>query len=135
MALTVDLVSPEQLVYTGEADMVVVRTTEGEIAFMTGHTPIVGALAVASARIYQTDGEIQHIAVHRGFVEVSRDDHVTILSDMAELAEVIDTERALRAKERAEEELHREEENEAAAAALKRATVRLETAEALIHGQ
>ena len=132
MALTVELVSPEDLVYSGEADMVVVRTLDGEIAFMPGHVPMVGALAVASARVYQTDGRIQHIAVHRGFAEVSRDGRVMILSDMAELAETIDTERARRAQERAEERLRHDAENEEAEAALHRATVRLETAEALL---
>jgi F-type H+-transporting ATPase subunit epsilon len=45
MTLQVELVSPEEIVFTGEATMVIARTTAGEIAFLTGHVPFVGVIA------------------------------------------------------------------------------------------
>jgi F-type H+-transporting ATPase subunit epsilon len=101
MALHVELVSPERLLYSGQAEQVIARTVGGgDIAFLAGHAPFLGALQVAGVQIHETDGEVKHVAVHGGFVEVS-DDKVTILSDTAEVAEDIDIERARRAQDRA----------------------------------
>ena len=70
--------------------MVVARTIGGgDIAFLTGHAPFVGALDIYPAKIYAEDGGVTIIAVHGGFVEVAND-HVSILSDVAELAGDID---------------------------------------------
>ena len=126
MTLQVELVSPERILYSGEADMVIARTVDGEIAFLTGHAPFVGALAVGSVRIHQTDGTEEKAAVHGGFVEV-KDNRVIILSDVAELASQIDAERARLAKEAAEARL-RESDDTEAIAALERATMRLDVA-------
>jgi F-type H+-transporting ATPase subunit epsilon len=122
--LHVELVSPERILYEGEADQVICRTTEGEIAFLTGHAPFLGALAVAPVRISSPTTSLV-AAVHGGFVEV-RDDRVIILSDVAELPDQIDAERARLAQQRAEERLRADEGDEDARAALARATVRLE---------
>ena len=84
--------------------MVICRTTDGEMAFLTGHAPFVGALGIAIVRIRQADGTEQRAAVHGGFVEV-RDNQVSILSDVAELPEQIDVERARRARQEAERRL------------------------------
>ncbi len=84
MALVVELVSPEEIVYTGEAEMVVARTTDGEIAFQPGHVPFLGVLVPSEVRVYTTDGAKTTIAVERGFVEVSND-NVALLSDSAVL--------------------------------------------------
>jgi len=94
--MQVDLVSPEEVVFSGEANMVITRTDGGgEIAFQAGHAPFVAALVENHTRVYLTDGTIQDIAVHRGFVEVSgTPTRISILSDKAELAEDIDVERA-----------------------------------------
>jgi F-type H+-transporting ATPase subunit epsilon len=102
MVLQVDLVSPEGPVYSAEAAMVVARSADGDIAFQTGHVPFVGVLQADRVKVFLTDGSEQLIAVHRGFVEVS-ENKVTILSDVAELAEHLDPERARAALERARE--------------------------------
>ena len=60
MALTVELVSPEEIVYTGEAEMVVARTTDGEIAFQPGHVPFLGVLVPSEVRVYTTEGAKTH---------------------------------------------------------------------------
>ena len=127
MTLHVELVSPEQVLYSGDADMVVCRTLDGEIAFLTGHAQFVGSLGIGEVRVMEPGGDVVHAAVHGGFVEVSND-RVTILSDVAELASQIDAGRAQRAAERAEA-LVREGGHPEAEAALRRARVRLEVAQ------
>jgi F-type H+-transporting ATPase subunit epsilon len=84
--LQVELVSPEELLFSGEAYMVVVRTIGGgEVAFLPGHAPFLGALDEGEARIHlENGGEVQSLHVNGGFVEVSHD-KVTILSDEAQL--------------------------------------------------
>ena len=127
MTLHVSLVSPEQILYSGDADMVVCRTTDGEIAFLTGHAPFVGALGIAVVKIIEPGGDVQQAAVHGGFVEVSHD-RVTILSDVAELASQIDLNRARQSAEQAEAQL-REANDAECEAALRRAHVRIQLAE------
>ena len=124
MTLRVELVSPERVVYEGEAELVIARTTDGEIGFQPGHVPFVGNLVSSVIRIALSGGGVQRIAVHSGFVEVS-DNHVALLSDVAELAEDIDTDRAKNALDRANELLAGDSANEEAAKALQRAEVRL----------
>src|SRR4051812_41467703 len=80
--------------------MVVCRTVGGgEVAFLTGHAPFLGALETGVVRVKTSGGE-EVAAVHGGFVEV-RDNRVIVLSDVAELAADIDTSRAERAKSEA----------------------------------
>lgn len=126
MALNVELVSPERILWSGDADMVVARTSEGDIAFLTGHAPFLGTLGIGAVTIEETGGRQTKIAVHGGFIEVSQN-KVTILSDVAELPEEIDVPRAQQAKERAEAALrqHHDVESEAA---LRRAALRLQLA-------
>jgi F-type H+-transporting ATPase subunit epsilon len=101
MTLQVELVSPERILYSGEADMVVCRTVGGgEVAFLTGHAPFLAALDPGVVRVKTSGGDEVVAAVHGGFVEV-RDDRVIVLSDVAELAKDIDVSRAERAKESA----------------------------------
>ena len=66
MTLHVELVSPDQVDFSGEAQMVIARTLDGDIAFMEGHVPFIGALASAPLRIIGADGSEQVIAVHQG---------------------------------------------------------------------
>ena len=127
MALHVEVVSPERILWSGEAEMVSGRTIGGgEIAWLTGHAPFVGALDVGRVVIRPESGPDEEVAVHGGFVEVSND-RVTILSDVAELKSQIDVVRARTAKERAEQALRTEADAEAEAA-LRRAHVRLQVA-------
>jgi F-type H+-transporting ATPase subunit epsilon len=134
MPLLVELVSPERVAYTGEAKMVICRTTTGDIAFLPGHVPFIGVLATHPVRVLLEDGGEQIIAVHQGFVEVSPPEdgttRVTILSDVCELSETIEVTRAQQAKSTAESALASDPEDVEAAAALRRANVRLSVANA-----
>ena len=126
--LDVELVSPEEVTYSGSAEMVIVRTTEeGDIAFQPGHVPFLGVLAPWSVDVLRTGGERDTFAVHRGFVEVSHN-KVTILSDVSESAGEIDVARAKTARQRAGDALAADAEDAEAAAALERAELRLRVA-------
>ena len=126
MSLAVEVVSPERILWSGEADMVVARTTDGDIAFLTGHAPFIGALGIGAVVVEESNKQQTKIAVHGGFVEVSNN-RVTILSDVAELVGDIDVARARAAKEAADAAFRAEPtpENEAA---LRRANLRLDLA-------
>ncbi|MFM8625943.1 MAG: ATP synthase F1 subunit epsilon, partial [Actinomycetota bacterium] len=110
--------------FSGDATQVITRTLmDGEIAFLPGHAAFLGALTENHTRIYLADGGIQNLAVHLGFVEVGAD-HVTILSDSAELEQDIDVARAREALSRAEEQLRKEHSAEVEAD-LRRAHARI----------
>jgi F-type H+-transporting ATPase subunit epsilon len=125
--LEVQVVSPERILYEGRAEMVVCRTSDGEIAFLPGHVPFLGALGIAKVRALLPEGGEEAVAVHRGFVEMSHD-RVIVLSDVAERREQIDVERAQAARARAESQLAANEDDEEAQASLARAMVRLDVA-------
>jgi F-type H+-transporting ATPase subunit epsilon len=124
MTLQVELVSPEKILYSGDADMVITRTTDGEIAFMSGHAPFIGSLGVGAVTIRASEGDDVLAAVHEGFVEVT-DDRVTILSDVAELIDDIDANRAQQALDRLGQDKADQDDAEAEAA-LRRARLRVE---------
>ncbi|MGQ0830785.1 MAG: ATP synthase F1 subunit epsilon [Microthrixaceae bacterium] len=127
MTLHVEVVSPERILWSGDAQMVIARTIgDGEIAFLTDHAPFVGALEISAATIRPPEGPDELVAVHGGFVEVSHN-KVTILSDVAEIASQIDVVRAQAAADRAEAALRAGADVEAEAA-LRRAHVRLAVA-------
>ena len=126
-AFPVQLVSPERVLYDGEAEMVVCRPVDGAIAFLNGHVPYLGALADDEVRIILPGQGEEAAAVHGGFVQMTGD-RLVVLSDLAELRAQIDVPRAETAKRRAEETLAREPENADALGALARAETRLKVA-------
>jgi F-type H+-transporting ATPase subunit epsilon len=127
MTLQVELVSPERILFSGEASMVTARTLGGgDIAFLTGHAPFIGALDIDQVVIRLTDGTDEVAAVHGGFVSVN-DDRVKILSDLAELKDNIDVDRARQAAEAAEAAVRVSDDVECEAD-LRRAQARLKAA-------
>ena len=128
MTFQIELVSPESISYSGEAEMVVARTLDGgDIALQPGHVPFIGVLAVWSVDVIRPDGDRDTIAVHQGFVQVVGT-KVSILSDVSESADQIDVERARAAKSSAEAALAADKEDADAAGALARAELRLRVA-------
>jgi F-type H+-transporting ATPase subunit epsilon len=128
----VELVSPERILYSGDADMVICRTIDGgDIAFLANHAPFLGALDVAVVRIKTADGQWEEAAVHGGFVHV-RDNKVILLSDLAELASQIDFERARRDREDLEKRVMETDDVECEAQ-LRRVHVRLSLQPAAAH--
>ena len=99
--LHVELVAVDRNVYSGEATMVIARTTEGEIGVLPGHTPLLGEIAEGGVvTIKESGGGEVVAAVHGGFLSVT-DEGVTVLAEVAELASDIDVRRAQAALERA----------------------------------
>ena len=128
MTFQIELVSPEGISYSGEAEMVVARTLEGgDIAFQPGHVPFIGVLAIWSVDVIRPDGDRDTIAVHQGFVQVAGT-KVSILSDVSESSDGIDVERARVARAAAEAALAADKEDADAAGALARAELRLRVA-------
>jgi F-type H+-transporting ATPase subunit epsilon len=83
--LQVELVSVEREVWSGEADMVVARTTVGEIGILPGHTPLLGQLAEGfDVRIVRSGAEEIVVGVTGGFLSVTKEG-VTILAEAATL--------------------------------------------------
>ncbi len=71
--MNVAVVSPEQVLFEGEASQVVTRTTEGDVAFLGGHAPFLGTLVECETRVYLADGSVRRFDIDGGFVEVSHD--------------------------------------------------------------
>lgn len=110
MPTHVELVTPERVLYSGEADFVVLRADGGEIMFLPHHADFVGAVDICVVRIAPAEGEGDpgggaaeevRAAMAGGFVHVA-DNRVTVLAGVAELAADIDVPRARRALEAAE---------------------------------
>lgn len=97
--LHVELVAPDRVVWSGEAEMVIARTTEGDVGILRGHAPLLSLLTDAVVEISTPDGVVV-AAVDGGFVSVAND-RVSILSDHALLPEEIDVDEAHRELEAA----------------------------------
>ncbi len=124
-SLHVELVAVERLIWSGEASIVIARTTEGELGVLPGHAPLLGELAAGGVvRIREEGGEELVVAVHGGFLSVT-ERGVSLLAEIAEFADEIDVPRAQEALQRAESA---GPEDEDAVAALQRATSRLRAA-------
>jgi len=132
MTLHVELVSPERVLLSVDASRVIARTIGGgDIAFLTGHAPFIGALDTWPLEVLCEDGHVELAAVHGGFISVT-DDQVKVLSDVAELAGQIDVARAEAAREAAQAAMPSGDEarGSQAAADLARANARLTVAAA-----
>ena len=121
--MRVELVSAERRLWSGEAEMVVARTVDGEIGILPGHAPVLAELTSGILRILQGGDTEVVAAVHGGFLSVSAEG-VSVLADIAELAEDIDLERARAAYDRASHSITSDDDEEARAA-LDRAVARL----------
>jgi F-type H+-transporting ATPase subunit epsilon len=106
-----ELVTPNRTLFSGQAEMIVCRAVEGEIAFLANHMPYIGALDIGLVRIIGpgADNEIVaaneaelRLAVHGGFVEV-KDNQVIMLADEAELAAEVDVDAARAAESEAQQ--------------------------------
>uniref|UniRef100_A0A7C1FFR3 ATP synthase epsilon chain n=1 Tax=Caldilinea aerophila TaxID=133453 RepID=A0A7C1FFR3_9CHLR len=99
MAIQVDVVTPEKMIFSGEVDMVTLPGTNGQMGILRGHAPLLSTLDIGEIVLHRREGN-EYIAVSGGVVEV-RPDKVTILADVAESSAEIDEQRAQAALERA----------------------------------
>ncbi|HJZ67736.1 MAG TPA: ATP synthase F1 subunit epsilon [Blastocatellia bacterium] len=101
-----EVVTPERKVFEAEVERVEVPGLDGELGFLPGHAELVSLLKPAGLLSYHIAGETGEMAIADGFVEVSAD-RVTVLANKASRPEDIDLPRALKLKQRAEEEMQR----------------------------
>jgi F-type H+-transporting ATPase subunit epsilon len=92
--MSVEVVSAEAHVFSGQARELYARGVEGEIGILPGHQPALVALDIGAVKVVGEDGEVAVVAVHRGVLFVGEDGHVIVLADIAELAGDVDVERA-----------------------------------------
>ena len=97
------IITPDRVFYEGEADMVEMSTSNGDIGVYKNHVPTTYIVIPGVLSIHE-DGTMREAALHSGFAEVLLD-QVTILAEAAEWPDEIDVERARRARERAEERI------------------------------
>jgi F-type H+-transporting ATPase subunit epsilon len=99
--LQVELVAVERRIWSGEARMVIARTTEGELGVLPGHAPLLGQLAEGGVVTIRTEsGDDMVVAAHGGFLSVT-ERGVSILAETAEISSEIDVDRAREALRRA----------------------------------
>jgi F-type H+-transporting ATPase subunit epsilon len=91
--LNVAMVSTRRNVWEGEASLVVMRTLDGEVGIMPGHSPLLGMLADGPLLIRPLEGEDVRAYIHEGFVTVDSD-RVIVLAEWLELASEIDVRQA-----------------------------------------
>lgn len=120
------VITPERRFYDGEASMVELSTTEGDIGVYRNHIPLTAIVAPGVLKIHE-EGEVKEAALISGFIEILPE-RITIMAEVAEWPDEIDANRAEEARIRAERRL-KEESGEIdtmrAELALRRALVRL----------
>ena len=124
-----EIVTPEKLVASGEAEEMQIPAKNGYIGVLPQHAPLITELALGEIS-YRLGGKTERLAVAWGFAEVLPD-RVTVLAETAERASDIDVERAQRSRDRAMQRIghaHSDTDFERACASLKRAETRLEVA-------
>lgn len=126
---SLEILTPERVFFSDNAEMIIVPTPQGELGILAGHVPLVAAVAVGTSRIKKESGEWVDAVLTEGFMEVNQE-KVVIIADAAEWPYEIDANRAEAARLRAEERLaikKSEEEYAKSQAALARAMARLKT--------
>lgn len=122
-----EIVTPDRVFYKGEAFMVEFTAEDGDIGVYKDHIPLTTVIAPGVLTIKEKEGE-KRAALHAGFAEILPD-KVTILAEVAEWPEEIDSSRAEAARKRAEERIHNhaaEIDVARAEIALKKALIRLD---------
>lgn len=128
--IQLEVVTPERRVLAEPVDIVTVPGLGGELGILPGHTPLISQLQTG-VLTYVQDGKSFQLHVSGGFVEV-RDDHVSVLAEVAERPEEIDAARARASREKFEKQLNAwsgsEEDFEEVKTELDRSIVRLQLA-------
>ena len=98
--LQVELVAADRLVWSGEATMVVARTTEGDVGILPNHSPLLSSIIEGVVDVQTAEGETWVAAVDAGFLSVAAN-RISILSEHAQMSHEVDLETARADLERA----------------------------------
>ena len=101
--MQVELVAADRLVWSGEAKMVIARTTEGDVGILPNHAPVLSLMVHGIVDVTTSDDETWVAAVDAGFLSVANN-RISILSEHAEMSHDIDLEKARADAERARSE-------------------------------
>jgi F-type H+-transporting ATPase subunit epsilon len=123
--LHVELVAADRLVWSGEATMVIARTTEGDVGILPNHAPMLSVVIEGVVDIQTDEGETWVAAVDAGFLSVANN-RISVLAERAEMSHEIDLEKARHDLERAQAA---GENDDAAAEAYRRAAARIRAVE------
>ncbi len=104
-----EIVTPERYFFDGQVEMLITRTSQGDIGILKGHENMVAPLAVGEIKIKQGE-DFRSAACSGGFMTVTQH-KVTLITDAAEWAEDIDTERAMAAVDRAKARLEQKDKH------------------------
>src|SRR5215218_10479383 len=99
--MQVELVAADRLVWSGEATMVIARTTEGDVGILPDHAPMLSLMVDGVVDVTTTEGETWVAAVNAGFLSVAAN-RISILSEQAQMVHDIDLEKARQDLQRAE---------------------------------
>src|SRR5258705_818018 len=128
--IQLEVITPERRLLAEPVEMVTVPGLGGELGILPGHTPLISQVKTG-VLTYVQDGKSFQLHVSGGFLEV-RDDHVSVLAEVAERPEEIDATRARQSREQLEKQLNNwngsEEDLAVAQAELERSVVRLQLA-------
>ena len=124
-AMQVELVAADRLVWSGEATMVIARTTEGDVGILPNHAPMLSVVIEGVVDIQTDEWETWVAAVDAGFLSVANN-RVSVLAERAEMSHEIDLEKARQELERAKAA---GENDDAAAEAYRRAAARIRAVE------
>mgnify|MGYP000462019629 FL=1 len=125
-----EIISPDRVFYQGDAAMVELTTSEGDVGIYKNHIPMTMIVVPGIVTITEEEGQ-KKAALHSGFIEVLQD-KVTILAELAEWPDEIDLNRAEEARVRAKRRLETADSSMnmiRANMALRKALVRIELAE------
>ncbi len=95
------IATPDGTEYDGPAESLLIKTTDGDVEILAGHTDLLATVAIGRARILHA-GAQRFASVAGGFISVSKEG-VSLVTTTFEFADEIDVKRAEAAKERAEE--------------------------------
>ena len=128
--ISLEVVTPEKIVVSEDAQIVVAPGTLGEFGVLIGHTPFLTTLKTGAVHYKDANGNERFLFISGGFAE-ALPDKVTVLAESAERRRDIDSERAKAALERAQHRMEKEEDVDfvRAKAALERAMYRLKLVE------
>ncbi len=125
------IVTPDRIFFQGDAEMIELKTTEGDIGVLKDHIPLTAIVSPGILKI-TNNGEVKEAALLSGFIEILQD-KVIILAESCEWPDEIDINRANEAKIRAERRLRGTDEGQInvirAEMALRRSLIRIELAE------
>jgi len=102
--LTLEIVTPSKSAFRGEIKSVTVPGTKGRFQVLNNHAPIISTFDIGMIMVELQDGNQNYYSTAGGTIEVL-ENKVLVLADSIEIVSEIDEERALKAKQRAEERL------------------------------